>query len=226
VIRNGVYFALVIGCTATVASGQPDSALSSGSWLGLGAGMGVSLVSVTDVADYINERSFQYGRQDDFTVAIEFYCAPQFRIGEEIGLKLEFAYLLRSYNIPQSSAPDVIFSFGVLMPTAIVQYLIIEHGYTVKFGGGAGYHVATFTEEYVPGEQRYTSSGIGLKLEAESNVSFDDHLSGAVVIDMRDDIAGEFKAADGSKLHILNKDKDASMNFFSLGLKFGLMYYF
>lgn len=154
-----------------------------------------------------------------------FFCVPELRFNDETGLKLEFAYLLRSYNIPQYGSPDIIYSFGVYMPTAIVQYIVLEPGYAVKFGGGLGYHVAKFAEENLPGEKQYTSTGIGMRLDAETNISFDDHVFGSVVVDLRNEIMSEFRSPDGVKMLIKNRNKAATMNFFSLGLKLGLMYY-
>jgi len=221
-----VYVFVLVSTCGTVAFGQRDASLTSGSSFGISGGIGISLVNTTDIVDYINERAVQQAKLDDFGLASEFFGSAAVRMNNQWGVKLEYSYLLKSYNASQTFASDVSYSYGVHMPTVIAQYLILGNGYAFKAGGGLGYHVARFTEEFSYGSTVYTSTGLGVELDAEANTEFDDHLFSYISIDVRDDIMGEFQDPAGTRMYIASRGKNAKMNLFALGLKFGLLYYF
>ena len=210
----------------TKLSAQPSDEFSKGRAFGISFGLGLSVVKVTDIVDYINLRYLPLSKLDDFTSAPEFFGGVELGVSETWGMKLEYAYMFKSYNLGQGlTSPDVI-SYGVHMPTVLIQYLIYGQGYAVKVGGGLGYHIAILSEDYsFYGNQRYSSSGIGIKAELEGNTAFDDHLFGYIVIDIRENIMNEFKDSDGSTMLIPLKATNARLNLFSLGLKFGFIYY-
>src|SRR5947209_1927792 len=83
----------------------------------IAAGLGVSLVNATDVVDYVNSWNSGSTRFDDFTSTGEFFGALAIPLNDEFGLKLEYAYLLKTYTIPQPLAPDLSFSYTIHMPT-------------------------------------------------------------------------------------------------------------
>ena len=70
------------------------------------------------------------------------------------------------------------------------------------------------------------TEAIARKLETEADTEFDDHLFGHIAVDARKTVMSPFRRSDGTELPIPVRNRSASMNFFSLGLKFGLMYYF
>ena len=209
----------------SLASQDTDSV--EGRNFGCSAGLGVTLVRASDIVDYVNSISSSATRVDDFGVAAEFFGTVELRLNPTVGLKLEYAYLLKSHTVSGSGYPDYIVSYGVHMPTLIVQYLFFGKGYGLKLGGGFGYHIAAITQDYSSlGNIEYTSHGIGIKAEAEANTEFDEHLYGVITGDIRDDIMSEIKDSVGKPLIIRNTGKHAGMNFFSLGVKFGMIYYF
>jgi hypothetical protein len=191
-------------------------------------GLGVTLVNAPSVTDYINRRYNPSERLDDFGVAVEFFGAFGARIHGPWAGKIEYAYLLRTYNLPDPSfGIENTFAYGIHMPTLLAQYVLAGTGYAVKLGGGLGYHVATFTEEIVlEGKRSYTSRGLGLKAEAEGNTAFDEHFFGYIGVDLRANVMTEFKTAEGRRLVISPENDNAGMSFFGIGLKFGFVYYF
>ena len=223
-----VLFAVIVfQCGSLMAQAQQDSLLPiPHSRISIAGGLGVSLVNAADVVDYINGLQLQQGRLDDFTSAAEFFGLLEVTINESFGMKLEYSYLLKSYSLQQVYAPDAEFTCTIHMPTLIAQYLTVGPGYAFKFGGGIGYHIATFVENYTLSNKEYVSKGIGLKIEAEANTAFDDHLYACIAVDARKNIMGEFASSDGAMMYISTHSTNATMSLFSLGAKFGLEYYF
>ena len=213
----------IIQCDA---QSKSDSTWYNRNYFGIGGGMGITLINSTDIIDYLNTSFMQSSRIDDFGSAPEFFCFGVFPISGSWGGKIEYAYIFKSYNTPVSGLPDYVFSYYVHMPTMILEYSFINEGFFFKFGGGVGYHVATFSRNLNISNIEYKSSGVGFKLEAEGNTAFDEHLFGTIGFDVRADFMSELEDANGNKLFINTTKKNASMNFFTLGLKLGLAYYF
>ncbi len=207
-----------------IAFTHPDATKSERMFYGIGAGLGVTLINSASVVDYLNTNS-PPSKIDDFGVAAEFFGFGTFQISESWGGKLEYAYLIKSYNIPAAPMPDYTFSYNVHLPTVLAQYYLIGEGFLFKFGGGIGYHFAQFSRNVNLSNIQYKSSGFGVKLEAEGNTAFDDHLFGTIALDVRSNFMSEFKDPDGNKLFIRATNKNVKMSFFSIGLKFGIVYY-
>ena len=225
--RETVFVIAALNMAASSVVAQADSSEENRRLAGIAAGIGVTLVLATDIVDYINLRYLPASRLDDFSSAAEFYGAGEMQFSESWGVKIEYAFLLKSYSVTQQQGPDILFSYGVHMPTAVAQRMFRGEGYDFKLGGGLGYAIAQFSEEassYPSNE--YTSHGVGLKLETEADTEFDDHLFGHIAVDARKTVMSPFRRSDGTELPIPVRNRSASMNFFSLGLKFGLMYYF
>ena len=205
---------------------QSGSTWSDRKFYGIGTGLGITLINSTDIVDYLNTSFQQSSKIDDFGVAPEFFAFGTFSISGSWEGKIEYAYLFKSYNTPVSGLPDYTFSYYVHMPTMILEYSFVNEGFFFKFGGGMGYHFAKFSRNLNISNSDYRSSGVGLKLEAEGNTAFDEHLFGTIGLDARTDFMGELKDAGGNKLFISALRRNARMNFFSVGMKFGLAYYF
>lgn len=199
--------------------------------IAVAGGMGITAIAATDLVDYINATTLYAHRLDDFSSAAEFFGNIQLRWTDSWGGKLEYVYLINSHNIISTNG-TYDYSYVIHMPMAIVQYLDMHTGYAFKFGAGIGYHVALLSEQLQGTAPRNsTSRGVGIKVEGEANTVLDEHLYVYIGGDMRFSIMGAFKDSNGSMLPILTgsgapSSKNASMDFFALGLKFGLIYYF
>lgn len=196
-------------------------------FIGVSAGLGVTLINANDVVNFINVISVEQQRQDNFATAAEFFGEGEFQVAPTWGLAVEYSYLLKSYNLVLPGFSPNFIEYKISMPTLIAHYVLQGEGYFFKFGGGLGYHSATLIEQYPSGsEVDYRTNGLGLKVQAVGNTEFDEHLYGYIAVDARKDFMGEFKDGAGAPLSIPGTGQNVSMNFFSAGVKFGLSYFF
>lgn len=193
----------------------------------LSGGMGITAINATDVVDYINMATPPASRLDDFSSAAEFFGSAQIRFNDSWGSKLEYAYLINSYNITSGSG-SYEYSYVIHMPTLIAQHLDMHAGYAFKFGGGLGYHIALLSERLQGASARdFKSTGLGVKVDAEGNTALGESMYAYLGVDVRVNFMSTFKDSQGNVLQIRGlTPKNAKMNFFALGLKFGMIYYF
>lgn len=213
------------------ASEVPNSRLGNAAsrYFGVGGGMGVSTVSAGDVVDYMNTLVAPSERIDEFGTAVEFFISPELQLNSSWGIKAEYSYLLKSYNVTGGGGLGTYeFTYDVHMPTLVLQYLIIREGYLFKFGAGVGFHLASFSERYPSSidELKFTAQGLGGKLEAAGHTSLGDNLYGMIAGDLRLDFLGGLESESGQKLRSRVGQDEVSLDFFSVGIKFGLVYYF
>jgi len=219
-VRKTVMCVVVVLGFAAVAEARPDSLMFNRNYYGISGGLGVSLLNAGDVVDFVSNGT----NQSHFAAVAEFFGALEVQIAENWGIKGEYSYLLNSYNIPQGGIV-LPYSYHVQMPSVLLEYVLKGNGYFFKFGGGGGYHFAQFEQDY-PTTSTYRARGVGLKIEGEGNTAFDEHLYGYIGADARDDILGDLKDDPGTILVNKSLNKDVKMNFISVGLKFGLTYFF
>jgi hypothetical protein len=201
---------------------QEESPRSSAAF---SAGMGVSYLNAPNVVDYLNKYASQADRVADFTPAVEFFVAPELSLSSTLILRVEYAYLLKSYSL--SGLGGVYsFEYSVHMPTAVLDYLLKGDGFYVKVGGGMGYHFGKFSYLFPNSnsEARFTSSGVGIKLELMGNTAFGESLYGLIGGDLRLDYIGALKDDSGNGPS--QATGNVKLRFASAGIKFGLVYYF
>ncbi|MEE9187514.1 MAG: hypothetical protein V3U10_05680, partial [Bacteroidota bacterium] len=90
------------------------------------------------------------------------------------------------------------------------------------------YHFGSFSQRFpmpVP-EEDYSARGFGAKVEAAGHTSLGGNLYGSIAGDLRLDFVGDLESKTGRKLVNLVSQDNVSLHFFSLGIKFGLSYYF
>jgi hypothetical protein len=193
-------------------------------------GMGITVITVTDLVDYINAVASSNQRIDDFSSAAEFFGSAQMRVSGTWGGKLEYAYLINSYTVLGGNGGadySVDYSYVIHMPTAAAQYLAMDKGYAFKFGVGMGYYVALLSESRLGTSRNFSSRGLGVKFDAEANTTLDEHLFVYLGGDVRLSIMGTLKDSRGNALQLPGSDPSrVKMNFLALGLKFGMIYYF
>jgi hypothetical protein len=189
------------------------------------AGMGVSYINAPSIVDYLNKYTSQADRVADFTPAVEFFAAPEVPLSPTLILKLEYAYLLKSYSLVESQG-TYSFDYSVHMPTVVLNYLLEGDKFYVKVGGGIGYHFGKFSYLFpnASSEARFTGGGLGLKLELMGNTAFGESLYGLIGGDIRLDFIGALKDADGKGP--AGAIDPVKLRFASAGIKFGLIYYF
>ncbi len=192
----------------------------------ISAGLGVGTHAAHSLVDYMNALARPQTRLDEFSPVVEFFLAPELRISEEWNLALEYSLLVKSYALDSGSGfSGSDFSYNIHMPSVLLHYVMSGMGYRLKFGGGVGYHVATFTQTIraYGVEDNYTSRGVGLKLEAIANTQFDETFYGSIGADLRWGFLGNLKKTDGTVATDRNTNLTPTMQFFSAGIKFGIM---
>jgi hypothetical protein len=193
--------------------------------VGVSAGMGVSYIDAPNVVDYLNKFASPAERASDFTSAVEFFVAPEKWLSPSVVLRLEYSYLLKSYSL-SSSYGLYHFDYSVHMPTLVLDYLFQGDGFYVKAGGGVGYHFGKFSYRFPNAntEARFTGNGVGVKLELMGNTAFGESLYGLIGGDLRLDFIGALKDSDGNGP--VGAIDPVRLRFTSVGIKFGLVYYF
>lgn len=191
------------------------------------AGMGIQLVKAGDMVRYINATSTFAQRVDDFGVGIEFFGGIEVPISDQWGLKVEHAYLFKSYTFLATNGATHDLFFAVNAPSVIVQRVVTGKGYVVTFGAGGGYHFgsAEQTISTFGGKTRYTASGIGIKGEIVGQTAFDEYLFGYIGGHIAWDFLGELKDDKGIILANTVRKTQAGLDLFSAGIRFGIIYY-
>lgn len=214
----------VLAHVTEAALSQPSSEKPFTSFIHVSAGMGVDALSIPSIANYINAQVNPLpGQQiEAFSSGFEFTLSPEVRVSENWSAGLEYSYLLRTLT-----PTDVggfhrwEFTVNAHMPTAVAHYLISGTSYWLKVGGGAGYYFGRLLRSVDGTETSFHADGIGFKLEAFANTEFDEHFWGCIGVDLRWCYAGALKDQNGVSANM--GQTTAKMNFFTAGVKFGVM---
>lgn len=194
---------------------------------GIGGGMGVSAVSIHELFTYINQSPGvdPQNRLSEFSTAIEFFLTMDLFLQPQFAVGMEYSYLFGSHNFATVTGSDDFF-YSYHLPLLLGHYLVAGSEFFFKFGGGLGYIFARYVEDLAtrPEAIVYTGGGIGGKAQAVGHTPFGDNLFAYIGAEMRFGFPGSVTDSDGRPLQ--GRDSDVSFNFFSFGLKFGLMYYF
>ena len=211
-----------------ISAAQPAPDSSNHRFIDFTVGMGIDLHTATSLDKYINlvaqprldEKLF------DFSSAVEFFAVPEIQLTEHWSAGVEYAMLIKSYSIDDRTGfSRSEFSYQIHMPTLLVHRLLFGEGYRLKFGGGIGYHFASFTQNFptVGSGETLSASGIAVKLDAVGNTKFDETFYGSIGVDLRWDFPGTLqRTADARSTQ--SSIALPTMNFFSAGLKFGITF--
>ena len=195
--------------------------------LGISGGLGVGYVSATDVVDLVNASGGQTGRVSEFKAGAEFFGLVAIPLTGDWGLKLEYAYLICSYNPAVASSAAADFALAVHLPTVIGQYTLVDGGtYNVKAGAGMGYHFGSLTEKFLNLEDRYTAQGLGTVLDLEANTAFGTNFYGYLGANLRWDFVGKLTNEAGRSARLVSMSSDPTLEFFSIGARLGFTFYF
>jgi len=194
---------------------------------GIGGGMGVSAISVNEVVSYLNLLYIPdvSSRISEFNSAIEFFGSYDLFLSSNLATGFEYSYLLGSHNISTGFGSND-FTYTYHLPLVLGHYILSGSEYFFKFGGGLGYIFARFKEDLaaLPEAIVYSGGGIGGKAQAVGHTPFGDDLFGYIGVEMRFAFPGSVTDDEGRTL--TDGRDNVSLNFFSFGVKFGLMYYF
>lgn len=211
-----------------------DLNLKNKNYICLSAGLGANYINLPDISDYIT--SITGKRLNEFSGAPEFWFASEFKINKDMSIKIDYAYILKQYNVEETSTGIPLnynFTFKAHIPTFVLNYLFFQPNeiYIIKLGFGAGFTNGYFSQ-FLPlsgKEIIYKSNGGTLKLE----MIFSSRLDGRVYVHLSGDakfgLTEEAKDSNGNNLIIrrpFGEDKNLRLNFTSVAIRFGFSYYF
>ena len=192
-------------------------------------GIGINLVYAPDLASFFTYLSTTGEKIGPINPTFEFFAAAGYKFLPQWNVKIEYAYLFNSINISNSEYVSYENFYSVRMYTLIFEKTLGAVDSPLKIGAGIGYRSAFLEYKFV-GEfdESYYSSGVGVKAKADLNTPFGDNLFGYISGDVGLNFMTDFKDNNGQKLIYhpdVHTEKKVNMNFYSIGLKFGLIYY-
>lgn len=191
----------------------------------LKATMGINLISIPSLKDYINQIYAPEGEElNSFNTAAIFAFEAGYFIYQNFVAGIEIPYQIYSYNTYIEGAGQYDLYYDELLPSIMAYYVISGTGYNFKFGGGLGPRFVFVTEEkkWQGTQDDYSSVSIGGLLRVEANTALAENLFANIGGDLRYDINGEPENDNGNPLSIENEP--VNFNSFSLGIKLGLTY--
>jgi len=184
----------------------------------LRGGMGIDLISIPSLKDYLNIYFAPSDNQvGSFATAVIFSGEADFKEFENYEVGIELAYLYNSYTYPSIGGQHNL-TYGIIMPTITNYYVIEGQGYNFKFGGGIGIRFTNINETNLPTINTYKSVGFGILLRASGNTALSSNVFANITGDIRYDINGEPKN-NGNPMQ-----SNVNFNSFSLGLTLGITY--
>lgn len=222
------YCWLVLFAGAQLFSQSKSVAMERTNTIALFGGMGVHMVSASDIVNYINSVSTFDQRVNDFGATVDFFGGAEFPINDEWGVKVEHSYLFKSYSFPGKLGGTFEIFYANQSPSIIIQKIIAGKGYFVKFGTGGGYHFGTMTQKISTfgTTTEYTSNGIGVKTEIVGQTAFDENLYGYIGGSLGWEFMSDLKESNGAVLTVPNSSETVSLSYFHAGIRFGMNYYF
>ena len=194
--------------------------------IGLSAGMGVSYVAASDIVDLVNATPGALERIGAFRAGVEFFGAFSYPLSPSWMLKVEYAYLLASFNVDEQYGTAA-YTLSAHLPTLFLEYVLLEKGlYNVTVGAGAGYHGGTLEESMPQLDDRFSAKGVGVALDLEANTAFGDHLYAYLGGNLRWEFMGDLVSAAGATPVTTGSGFQPALHFFGAGARLGMTYFF
>ncbi|MEN3039276.1 MAG: hypothetical protein ABDI07_09035 [Candidatus Kryptonium sp.] len=211
-----------------------DLNLKNRNYICFSAGIGVNYINLRDVSDYITSISGK--KISEFSGAPEFWLTSEFKIGKDISIKIDYAYISKQYNLEETSTRiplNYTLTYKTHIPSLILNYLSFQPQeiYIIKIGAGFGF-VNGYFSQFLPlsgKEINYKANGGMFKIESV----FSSRLDGKVYVHLSADakfgLTEEARDENKNKLIIrkpFGEDRNLRLNFFGVAIRFGFSYYF
>jgi len=190
----------------------------------LKATLGINLITVPSLNDYINQitdadQLASFNTAAVFTIETGYFFNHSFEAG------IEIPYQIYTYSTNLASGQYDLY-FDELLPSLMAYYVILGSGYNFKFGGGLGPRFVFVTEEkkWLGASDQYNSIGFGGLIRIEGNTILAQNLYANIGVDMRYDFNGEPENSNGDALYNIVDDENVNFNSFSVGIKLGVSY--
>jgi hypothetical protein len=193
---------------------------------GAGAGMGVDYLKRIDIVNYVNVTPGALERLRDFKAGAEFFGFVTVPLSASWALKIDYTYMLASYNI-EASGGTAQYTVTTHAPSLLVQYILMEGGlYNFKVGAGGGPRFGGFEQKYLYLDDTFTASGPGFIVELEGNTALGEDLFVHLGAGARWEAPGELKDSYGRSPGSTPSGSPMTLNGFGVMFKLGLTYYF
>ncbi|MCU7496849.1 MAG: hypothetical protein HF314_06085 [Ignavibacteria bacterium] len=196
----------------------------------INAGMGIDLNTTPSLNDYINTGfATSSDERPSINTNVEFYGEVGRQVTDHFQLGVEYALTVASYNTFNDKAGGRYdLSYTMHMPSLMAYYVINGSGYKFKFGGGAGYRIASLDETLAvyPSAVNYKSTGVGFLLKADGSTSLGGNLYANIQGILRLDFLGAPEHNNIKLSYSTFSNEDVNLNSFSAGLRLGLTYMF
>jgi len=192
----------------------------------LTAGMGVAYHNSQDIVEMINGTYSSGQRVSEFNTSVDFFGSFCYPLSRDWALKLEYSYLLTTYNVPSNFGPGE-FTAVLHLPTLFVQYIVVASPlYNIKAGLGAGLHFGTLSIRYGTLDDSYRAAGPGMAMEVEGNTAFAEHVFVQLGVNARWEFVGALKNAADRAPGVNVRGDPVSMHQFGVGARIGFSYVF
>lgn len=191
----------------------------------LKATMGLNLINIPSLNDYINQIP-SADQLQSFNIAPIFAIEAGYFFSQSFEAGIEVPYQIYSYSTNLAGSGQYEIYYDELLPSVMAYYVISGAGYNFKFGGGLGPRFVFVTEEkkWLGTSDEYNSIGFGGLLRIEGNTVLATNLYANIGVDMRYDLNGEPENDNAKYLYNTVEDENVNFNTFSVGIKLGVSY--
>ena len=225
IIRSALALLLTLTVPRATAAGKAEGADSTRGRPGVSAGMGVSYISARDMVNLVNATPGTTARQGEFSSVVEFFGSATIPFSGPWELKVDYAYMMGSYAV-QGLLGQTEYSYMAHMPSALVQYAFVQEGvYNIKAGLGPGFYFGSLTQRDGGSDSEFKGSGPGFLFDLEANTALGEDLFAYLGVLVRWSGIGALTAANGAPPPA-SPNSETTLQFFGLGARLGLTYYF
>jgi len=209
-INLGVVMAVAVLCA------QPARAQD----LSVTAGLGLEYYSAPSLSQYFAVTTGGT-TPGTFVTSVQLEAGADWFITDNWTIGIEYAYLTN-----QSTGNSIQISYSYSLPTLMLRKVIAGDNYYLRVGGGLGYHFSSLSQTIPYGTTDYSSSGLGLKVDAALDTKLGENFYARVTVDGRTEYTGILKSGEGTALTNTTNSSEVNSNLSGVGLTFGLVYYF
>jgi hypothetical protein len=205
---------------------EEDTLFVNESRINISGGMGIAAVYTNNLAYYLNRYSATIDYRTISTAPL-FFVNCEYRFSDNYGIKIDYNYMLKTYNIESTlsyGTGNINVSYYIHSPAVLLNYIIRDKGYLLKFGAGLTYnYVELETNASMGMKTTYKSTGFGLRLDAHGHTQLGKNVYLILALGINSGLLSDLESDTG---HILSLDENINISFISVSLNFGLAYYF
>jgi len=185
--------------------------------------MGINLISMSGVRDYLNANYAQGQQLGAFNTAVSFDGEAGYHL-DKLELAVDAAIEINSFSY-DLTANKYKLSYTSVQPSAMAYYVIAGEGYQFKFGGGIGPRFLAVTESglYSNQDVNYSATGWGILGRVEAGTAISQNAYAFIGGDVG---YNHFPIPKNGNSMIISVTNPNGVDFseFFIGLKLGVIY--